>query len=188
MNGTRICQVPECERKHIARGLCALHYKHARKSKSLDEFPPVRVSDVAARMAKHLVPMPSGCIEWGASRFAQGYGQIKIDYKNRKTHRVAWELAHGPIPKGMMVCHKCDNPPCCNVEHLFLGTARENTQDMVSKGRRIDVNGAKTHCRRGHEYTPENTYIIPTSGSRACRSCDKAHQKARWAREKASRR
>ena len=55
-------------------------------------------------------------------------------------HRVAWEKAHGPIPKGMYVLHRCDNPPCINVEHLFLGTQAENMRDMAAKGRCRVVN------------------------------------------------
>lgn len=51
------------------------------------------------------------------------------------THRVAWESANGPIPGGLRVLHRCDNPPCCNPAHLFLGTAAENADDMVQKGR-----------------------------------------------------
>ena len=50
-------------------------------------------------------------------------------------HRVAWELAYGQVPNGLFVCHRCDNPPCVRPEHLFLGTARDNTQDAIAKGR-----------------------------------------------------
>jgi predicted HTH domain antitoxin len=52
-----------------------------------------------------------------------------------RAHKVAWILTNGPIPNGLMVCHKCDNPPCCNPNHLFLGTQTENMQDALAKGR-----------------------------------------------------
>jgi hypothetical protein len=137
------------------------------------------------RFASKLVPAANGCIEWGASRFPQGYGQIKVNYQNRKAHRVAWELAHGPIPDGLVVCHRCDNPPCCNVDHLFLGTHSDNTRDMHAKGRANKANARKTHCPRGHEYSPENTRVNGR-GSRTCLACDHAYGKARWAKEKAT--
>ncbi len=61
-------------------------------------------------------------------------------------HRAAWIEANGPIPEGMNVLHHCDNPPCVNVEHLFLGTAADNTQDMIAKGRRVAASGER-HSR-----------------------------------------
>jgi len=76
------------------------------------------------------------CIEWvGARTAVNGYGTRKINKRNYRVHRLAWEEAHGPIPKGMVVMHLCDNPPCYNVEHLRLGTQDENIRDMRLKGR-----------------------------------------------------
>ena len=66
-----------------------------------------------------------------------GYGIVRADGKTKRTHRVAWELSKGAIPDGMLVCHRCDNPPCVNVDHLFLGTDSDNSRDMVAKGRQI---------------------------------------------------
>ncbi len=63
------------------------------------------------------------------------YGGITINKKSLKAHRVSWELENGPIPDGLCVLHKCDNPKCVNPEHLFLGTKKDNTQDMIQKGR-----------------------------------------------------
>jgi hypothetical protein len=81
-----------------------------------------------------------GCWEWTARRHRKGYGQFTMDRGGSRwttvaAHRVAWELTHGPIPEGQLVCHRCDNPPCCNPEHLFLGTTSDNVVDSVVKGR-----------------------------------------------------
>ena len=77
----------------------------------------------------------AGCWEWKGSRDKQGYGLIGGLHDKRRTHRVAWILAFGPIPNDLFVCHKCDNPPCCNPDHFFLGTAQDNHDDMIQKGR-----------------------------------------------------
>lgn len=78
------------------------------------------------------------CWVWIGSRYTRGgYGRCRPYYRSgqRKAHRVSYELAYGPIPEGMCVCHRCDNPPCVRPDHLFLGTSEENTYDMFQKGR-----------------------------------------------------
>lgn len=75
------------------------------------------------------------CWNWKASLNSNGYGQIGDKGRNRIASQVAWELANGPIPKGLSVLHKCDNPKCCNPSHLFLGTQRDNMLDAIAKGR-----------------------------------------------------
>ncbi len=72
--------------------------------------------------------------KWG-SVGSDGYGGFGLHGQKRGAHRLSYEWANGPIPKGMYVLHKCDVPRCVNPSHLFLGTAKDNAQDMVSKGR-----------------------------------------------------
>lgn len=71
------------------------------------------------------------CWEWTAFRDRDGYGH----FDKSAAHRLAWEFYNGPIPNGLLICHTCDNPPCCNPEHLVLGTNVENMLDMKNKGR-----------------------------------------------------
>ena len=75
--------------------------------------------------------MNSPCVEFEGRRLTKGYGYIK----GKLAHRDTWEKANGPIPKGLLVLHSCDNPPCINLEHLFLGTCQDNTDDKMRKGR-----------------------------------------------------
>jgi hypothetical protein len=76
-----------------------------------------------------------GCWEWSGARDRGGYGHFNGAHGNR-AHRFSWILANGPIPAGMLICHRCDNPPCVNPDHLFLGTVLDNHRDMDAKGRR----------------------------------------------------
>lgn len=80
-----------------------------------------------------------GCWEWTASCAGKGYGQMKLPKQRKQeySHRLAYLIYKGPILDGHYVCHTCDNPKCCNPDHLFLGTCKENLQDMKSKNRHL---------------------------------------------------
>jgi transcriptional regulator with XRE-family HTH domain len=96
--------------------------------------------------AKWVRDEATGCHMWTAGLFPAGYGQFKLNGGPVGAHRVAWELAHGPVPDGMHVCHHCDTPACVNVAHLFLGDNVANVADKVAKGRQArnygETNGA----------------------------------------------
>jgi hypothetical protein len=96
-----------------------------------------------------------GCWLWRGSRNRRGYGSIWDGERFRLTHRFAWTAARGPIPPGMVVCHACDVPSCCNPAHLFLGTQSENVKDSVAKGRWTGMAGKRSFDRDAlrREYT-----------------------------------
>ena len=75
------------------------------------------------------------CWPWLAYRTRDGYGQFTLRRRQFYAHRYAWEIARGSIPKGLAVLHRCDNPPCCNPKHLFLGSQADNALDMFQKRR-----------------------------------------------------
>ena len=95
--------------------------------------------------------------------------------KPRKLHSIIAEVFHGERPPGMEVCHRNDNKADNRAENLYYGTHSQNGQDRVRNG--LHDQAAKTRCKNGHDFTPENTYLRPTGG-RACRACarDRYHQ------------
>lgn len=111
------------------------------------------------------------CWLWTGKKQTDGYGQYTptMDGIRRfwSAHRVAYELMVGPIPNGLQVDHLCRVRLCVNPDHLEAVTQTENVLRGVSFAA---VNADKTHCSRGHEFTPENTYRRP-SGNRDCRAC-----------------
>jgi hypothetical protein len=95
---------------------------------------------------KYLINNETGCWDWQNATNNIGYGMFRWDrHTMRLAHRASYEIHVGSIPKGLCVCHKCDNPKCVNPEHLWLGTKRQSYDDMMSKGRHVPGMLGKKH-------------------------------------------
>lgn len=103
------------------------------------------------------------------------YGRIQHKYIDYDAHVLAAELWLPNFNKSLLTLHKCDIRPCFNPDHLFQGTHSDNSRDMTAKGRHPKKK--KTHCWRGHEFTPENTRM--SGCHRCCRRCDKINNDAK---------
>lgn len=134
----RQCDVDDCDRSHVAKGLCSLHYQRSKRKGSLDawysitEYIENNTSDYDG----------NGCLLWtGSSNGAYGKGTYK--YEEFLAHRKVYEVYIGEVPDGIFVCHSCDIPLCVNPKHLFLGTPLDNMRDMIAKGRGRFLNGVE---------------------------------------------
>lgn len=181
MDGTRtLCAYQHCENTPSPKaggGMCKKHYDRVRRTgetwptgrknerrKSGALFPMSPMAE--ARFLAKVVKMPVGCWVWTAVKNKAGYGMFKYD-KLRSAHRVSYMHFVGPIPEGMVIDHLCRNRSCVNPEHLEAVTATTNWERGFGPAL---INREKTHCKHGHEFTPENT-IPNSSGGRQCRTC-----------------
>lgn len=147
----------------------------------MGETIPVRTGPkpkpVSDRLMAKVTPEPnSGCWLWMGHTMKNGYGVIGVKEDPSKkmairlAHRISYELANGAIPDGMQLDHKCRVRCCVNPDHLRAVTQRGNLLcGMGASG----VNSRKTHCKHGHELTPQNTYSYPGTEWRKCRTCSK---------------
>lgn len=125
---------------------------------------------------------PNGCWLWRGQINQDGYGLFQRGGNRFFAHRVAYALLFGELNE-MCGCHKCDTPLCVRPNHIFPGTLLDNVEDCRAKGRQPEP---FTHCRRGHEFTPENTIRKP-EGRKTCRICRNARCRRRRAELKAAR-
>ncbi len=122
------------------------------------------------------------CWDWNIGNGSYGVFYVTADGVNTRysAHRFSWVLHNGPIPEQedeLCVLHRCDNPPCSNPSHLWLGTRAENMVDKEAKGRGKYPRRDQTHCKRGHPLSGNNLYVDPKTGRRHCRECRRAHDR-----------
>jgi hypothetical protein len=140
MGGFMKCVIEDCEGKAVGLGYCQKHYIRVKKYGS--PYPQKHSHEPIEIRFWQFVTKGSEdeCWEWQGQRLESGYGRISLGARSlgsEGAHRISWKLFNkADIPDGMFVMHKCDNPSCVNPHHLSIGTPKENTQDMIAKGRK----------------------------------------------------
>lgn len=124
------------------------------------------------RFLEKINVVESGCWIWTAAKNNNGYGIFGLDDKTILSHRFIYEYYYGQICPDLVVHHRCYNTSCCNPSHLEERTNKENILDIDSSTITA-INKRKTHCIRGHEFTPENIYLL--KNRRYCRICVKEY-------------
>ena len=177
------CTINGCERERGGRGLCKAHYKRVLNTGDARPDEPIGANSASKMRGRSLqermdaqARREGACLVWTGNINSSGYGRVydPEQRQQRLTHVVAWEARHGAKPDGLELDHLCRNRACLNTGHLELVTHQEN----VVRARPYRAYPPKTHCKRGHELTPENTYIKKPSGKRRCYTC----QRAEWVR------
>lgn len=176
----KTCSIPGCSKKRFARGWCSMHY--ARWRQHGDPAINLKQRPLADRFWEK-VDTSGDCWIWTATRFENGYGCIEDRDENgvrhrKLAHRVAYELARGPIPEGLVIDHLCRNRACVNPDHLEPVTQRVN---LLRGCGPTAIKARQTHCIHGHPFNESNTIIRP-NGTRKCRECKRQREQRRYQR------
>ena len=151
----RVCCEAGCERPHVARGFCHRHYRAFLKAGGARKVVMERHygKTPEERFWLYTNQAARGCWEWTGYKNDKGYGVLNLGGERILAHRFAYKLV-AEIPDGMFVLHRCDNPGCVRVKHLFLGTKADNNADMTAKGRArrgTNMDGTDNHQAKLNE-------------------------------------
>lgn len=133
----KLCKIEGCESQEKARGWCSMHYDRWRNKSDMTRPPKRSGGSLVDRFASFVgIAESVDCITWPeGARNENNYGVLSYRQKVQYAHRVSYEIHFGPIPGGLVVRHKCDNPPCVNPVHLELGTRADNNRDAIDRAR-----------------------------------------------------
>lgn len=187
---TRLCTIEGCDRKHYGHGWCAMHYQ--RWSKRGDPLTPRYAPKIPIEERFWgKVNKTKTCWLWTDAPGNHGYGVFGFDGSQKLAHRVSYQWENGHIPDGLHIDHTCHNNDtncpggkackhrlCVRPSHLEPVTPGENSR----RGQCGKINGSKTHCPHGHEYTAQNAKV--KQGRRYCRTCVNAQRRALRARKR----
>ena len=190
--GPQPCSIESCDRHALAKGMCHRHYANQRR---YGNAIPQRDRPLRDRLEEvGWDETPSGCWEWRGPRNESGYGlfsSVLYGYENGRAHRAMYEAMKEGAIEGMVIRHKCDNPPCVNPDHLDVGDHADNMLDMSDRGRAgafYENNG--NMCPNGHDMSIPGAYKMVNQRDkrpyRTCITCDRARKRAYQERKRRS--